>query len=141
VKYFPGALGKVQKKFQTPANALIINMFVGIAALFTGKTGDIITISVFGALLLYIISMLSLFALRKKHPKIPRPFKVPMYPLFPAIALIIATVSFVALCFYYPIHALIFGALMGAGYAYFFFFVRARAEHHVHLHETLQTAD
>jgi len=141
VKYFPGALGKVQKKFQTPANALIFNMFVGIAALFTGKTGDIITISVFGALLLYIISMLSLFALRKKHPKIPRPFKVPMYPVFPAIALIIATVSFVALCFYYPIHALIFGALMGAGYAYFFFFVRARAEHHVHLHETLQTAD
>ena len=66
VGYAPKFLGNVQKKFKTPANALLINMLIGLVALLSGKTGEIITIAVFGALSLYIISMVSLLALRKK---------------------------------------------------------------------------
>ena len=62
-------------------------MGVGIVALLTGKTGEIITIACFGAISLYIISMISLFALRRNEPHLERPFRVPFYPLFPAIAL------------------------------------------------------
>ena len=54
----PKVLGKVHPKFHTPANALILNMVIGIIALMTGKTGEIITIACFGALALYIISMI-----------------------------------------------------------------------------------
>ena len=49
VGYAPKAIGAVNKKFKTPVNALIFNMIIGIIALFTGKTGEIITIAVFGA--------------------------------------------------------------------------------------------
>lgn len=97
VRYAPPFLGKIHPKFRTPANALIANMVVGIIALLTGKTAEIITISVFGALTLYIVSMIALLKLRKKEPLMVRPFKVPLYPLFPIIALVIAIVSFVAM--------------------------------------------
>jgi ethanolamine permease len=100
VGYFPKALEKIHPKFKTPANALIFNMVIGIAALLTEKTAEIITISVFGALTLYIISMISVLQLRKTEPQLERPFKVPLYPLLPIIALIIAGISLVSMIYY-----------------------------------------
>ncbi len=100
VRFAPAFLGAVNPRFRTPANALLINMAIGVVALLTGKTGEIITMSVFGALTLYIISMISLLVLRKKEPQLPRPFRVPLYPVFPWCALIIAVVSFVAMSIY-----------------------------------------
>ncbi len=115
----PIALGKVHSKFKTPANALIVNMVIGIIALMTGKTGEIITIACFGALALYIISMISFFKLRKNEPDMERPFKVPFYPLFPALALIIASISMVAMTYYNLQLALIFfGLMVGSFIAY-----------------------
>ncbi|MBT2560348.1 ethanolamine permease [Pedobacter sp. ISL-68] len=100
VKSIPAILGKISPKFQTPANALIGNMVIGIIALLSGKTAEIIIISVFGALTLYIISMISVMVLRKNKPEMARPFKTPIYPLFPIIALIISCVSFIAMLIY-----------------------------------------
>jgi ethanolamine permease len=100
VKSIPAILGKISPKFQTPANALIGNMVIGIIALLSGKTAEIIIISVFGALTLYIISMISVMVLRKNKPEMERPFKTPIYPLFPIIALIISCVSFIAMLIY-----------------------------------------
>jgi ethanolamine permease len=100
VKSIPAILGKISPKFQTPANALVGNMVIGIIALLSGKTAEIIIISVFGALTLYIISMISLMVLRKNKPEMERPFKTPIYPLFPIIALIISCVSFIAMLIY-----------------------------------------
>lgn len=100
VKSIPAILGKISPKFQTPANALIGNMVIGIIALLSGKTAEIIIISVFGALTLYIISMISVMVLRKNKPEMARPFKTPVYPLFPIIALIISCVSFIAMLIY-----------------------------------------
>jgi ethanolamine permease len=104
----PKFLGEVNSRFKTPANALIANSLVGIIALLTGKTGQIITIAVFGALTLYIISMISVMVLRKKEPEMPRPFKVPLYPLAPVVALVIASVSLLALSVYNRELALIY---------------------------------
>jgi ethanolamine permease len=100
VNYAPAFLGKIHPRFQTPANALFINMILGIAALLTGKTGEIITISVFGALTLYIMSMISMLVLRKKEPELHRPFRAPLFPFFPIIALLIASFSFITMAFY-----------------------------------------
>ncbi|WP_421891440.1 ethanolamine permease [Marinoscillum sp.] len=121
VGYIPKSLGKVHSKTLTPANALVINMFIGIVALLTGKTGDIITIACFGALTLYIVSMLAFFALRKKEPDLDRPFKVPFYPFFPACALIIASLALVAMTVYNLKLALIYGVIMLAAYLWFLF--------------------
>ena len=119
VKFAPAILGKIHPRFQTPANALILNMLIGIVALLTKKTSEIITISVFGALTLYIISMISLIRLRKKEPDLERPFKVPFYPAFPLIALVIASISFVAMSIYNVNLALIYLLIIGGTYLLF----------------------
>jgi ethanolamine permease len=119
VKFAPAFLGKIHPRFRTPSNALLVNMVIGIIALMTGKTSEIITISVFGALTLYIVSMIALLRLRKKEPLLERPYKVPMYPMFPLAALVIAIVSFVAMTIYNGKLAVIYFLLMGVCYAGF----------------------
>ena len=100
VNYAPSILGKVHPTFKTPANALLLNMLLGIGALLTGRTADIITISVFGAITLYIISMITVVVLRIKEPGLQRPFRVPFYPAFPLIAMTIAIGAMIAMLVY-----------------------------------------
>jgi ethanolamine permease len=113
-RFAPRFLGHISPKFHTPGNALAFNMVIGIGALLSGKTTEIITLSAFGALSLYIIAMISLFALRNNEPELERPFKVPMYPLFPMLALLIAVFSIIVMTYYNLKLALIyFGILIG----------------------------
>lgn len=95
--FAPAWFGKVHPRFGTPANALLANTVVGLAALLTGKTAEIITIAVFGALTLYIMAMITMIRLRKSEPDLERPFKAPFFPFAPWLALIIAGLSFVAM--------------------------------------------
>lgn len=127
MKLAPAFLGKIHPRFQTPAHALLVNMCIGIFALFTGKTAEIITISVFGALNLYIISMISLLVLRKNEPHLPRPFKVPAYPVFPLTALFIAVVAFIAMAVYNGRLALLYFALMAGCYVLFKVFTSGKS--------------
>ena len=124
IGHIPKIFGSVHKKFKTPANALLINMVVGIIALLSGKTGEIISISVLGALTLYIIAMISMFALRKKEPELERPFKVPFYPYFPIIALVVASVCFIAMVTLNLFLSLIYFVLLVLSYIWFHFFVK-----------------
>ncbi len=119
IGFAPKKLGQVHAKFRTPANALLANMGIGIIALFTGKTGEIITIACFGALTLYIVSMISLLVLRKKEPDLERPFKVPLFPVFPVVALLIAAVALVAMTVYNPWIALVYCGLLGVMFVWF----------------------
>lgn len=124
VGYAPKILGTTHKKFKTPAASLIFNMLIGIIALFTNKTGEIITIACFGALSLYIISMVSLIKLRKDSPELDRPFKVPLYPIFPLIALTIASISLVAMTWYNLTLSLFFYGIMMSSWVLFRIFVK-----------------
>ena len=119
IGFAPKMLGTTHSKFKTPMKALLLNMTIGILAILTGQTGDIITIACFGALALYIISMLSFFKLRKHEPQLERPFKVPGYPIVPGLALVIASVSFVAMSYHNMKVALIFFAIMGVSFGIF----------------------
>lgn len=124
INFAPKFLGKVHSKFLTPANALLLNMILGIATLFTHKTGEIITVSVFGALTLYVISMMSLLKLRKTEPNLERPFVVPLYPILPIIALLIGLLSLIAMSYYNPILALWYFGAIALGYLLFKIFYK-----------------
>jgi ethanolamine permease len=119
VHNLPSLFGKISPKFQTPANALVGNMIIGLLALFSGRTSEIITLSVFGALTLYVISMISLIALRRKQPEMARPFRVPFYPLFPIVVLVIASVSLVAMFVYNLKLGIIYIGILALSYCLF----------------------
>lgn len=119
VGYLPSALGKTLATRKTPAAALVANMFVGFLALATGRTGDIITLAAFGALTLYMISMLSLFKLRKTEPDLERPYRAPLYPFLPALACALASFCFVAMLVYNFEVGLVFMALFFGSWVLF----------------------
>ncbi len=128
INYIPRLFGKVHQKFRTPANALLVNMVVGIIALLTGNTAEIITIACFGALVLYILSMITVMVLRKKEPGMPRPFRVPLYPWFPITALVIASIALVAMTTLYSKLALVFFGLLALSYIWFKLSVKTNAD-------------
>lgn len=124
--YFPAQFGKINHRFKTPANALLLNMGIGCIAMFTGKTSEIITMACFGAIILYILSMWSVIRLRHLEPDLPRPYKTPFYPIFPYIALSIALVSFLAICYYNFYLFLITLLILFLSYFFFFFLKKNR---------------
>ena len=82
--YLPGWLGAVHPKFKTPHRAIIAGGVIGIAAIFSDEllqfggqtlTANIVTMSVFGALLMYIMSMAALFKLRMAEPNLSAPLQ------------------------------------------------------------------
>ena len=75
--YLPKFIATVNHKRHTPTAALIIAGLIGIIAATTGLTSVVITLSVFGSVGLYFISLISFFVLRAKEPTLNRPFKVP----------------------------------------------------------------
>lgn len=125
--YMPKFFGEVNDKFKTPHRALIAGAVVGVAAIlsddlqFNGMTltANLITMAVFGAIVMYIVSMMSLFALRKNEPRLERPFKAIAYPVFPGIALALAVISLVTMIYYNTQLSIIFFVLMALGFVYF----------------------
>lgn len=98
--FLPPILSQVNKRYQTPHWALIAGGIIGILALYSGTTDKLIILSGLGAIVMYIISMLSLFVLRRKEPMLKRPVKTPFYPYFPGIALLLSCVCLVAIIYY-----------------------------------------
>ncbi|QJW89631.1 ethanolamine permease [Spirosoma taeanense] len=117
--YLPRFLATVNPRFQTPHWSLIVGGLIGLAALFSGTTGQIITLSVIGALVMYISSLLSLFALRRKEPNLTRPFQTPLYPIVPMVALVLSIVCLIAIAYFNPELSLLFAGLMAVSWLLF----------------------
>ncbi len=118
--YLPSGLAQVSNRFKTPHWSIIAGGMVSVTALLTGTTSQIIILSVMGAVLMYIMSMISLFILRKKEPQLDRPFKAPVYPIFPGIALMMAIVSLVTIVYFNPLIGVTFFAGLMAAVLLFF---------------------
>lgn len=98
--YLPHFLSRINHRFKTPHWSVIGGGFVSFAALFTGTTSQVIILSVMGAVVMYMMSMVSLFILRTKEPALHRPFRSPFYPVFPAVALLLAIICLIAIIYY-----------------------------------------
>jgi ethanolamine permease len=96
--YLPGALASLNGR-GAPHGALVAGAAVGVAALLTGHTDQLIVLAVLGALVMYAVSLISLFVLRRREPELVRPFAVPGYPLVPAVALLLTLLSLAALVY------------------------------------------
>jgi ethanolamine permease len=131
--FLPPSLAKLSR-FQTPHRAILAGGVVGILAILSDGlvnlqgmtlTAAMITMSVFGAIVMYIVSMLSLFKLRRSEPNLERSFRAPGYPIVPGIALVLAVVCLIAMVWFNLVICGIFLCLMAVG-ALFCKVVRSR---------------
>ncbi|MBB3955737.1 ethanolamine permease [Novosphingobium sediminicola] len=122
--YLPHYFARLHPRFRTPHIAVMAGGFVGIAAIFSDNlitvggsslTAGIVTVAAFGALTIYIMSMASLFRLRRSHPAMERPYRAPLYPFLPAIALILALIATISMVIFNPVIFAIFVAIMVVG--------------------------
>ena len=132
VGFLPRALGRVSPTRGTPVLALIANLVVGLAALATGTTDEIIVISVFGALTLYLLAAASLIVLRRTEPDLARPYRAPLYPAAPLVAIGLGLVCMGAMAKQHPYLALLYAGILAASWLGLAIFVpreRRRAMH------------
>ena len=119
--YLPGLLGRIHPRLHTPHVATLAGAVVGIAAIaadahfsLAGQplTASLVIVSAFGALATYAVSMASLFRLRRIEPQLDRPYRAPLYPAAPALALVLAVGAFVTMAWSNALLCLCFVAIV-----------------------------
>ncbi len=118
----PKVFATVHPKYQTPwVNTLLVGLITAVAAAFfdINTLGDMTSV---GTLAAFAIVCLSVIWLRTTHPEIPRGFRVPLYPVLPALGII----ACIALIFTVEARVLIFFGwyLLGAIAFYFLYGLR-----------------
>jgi ethanolamine permease len=133
--FLPTVLAQLGERRRTPHWAILAGGVIGVAAIYSDRwvqiggqplTANIVTLSVFGAVVLYLISMLALLRLRRTEPALERPFRAPCYPWFPLVALLTAFVCLVTMVFYNAVLFAIFVGLFVLAAAYYYGVVRRR---------------
>lgn len=88
----PHQFGVLHPKYKTPHRAIVFLLPISLAFGFTGLLDQVVTFSIFSALLVYVFSGIMMFKFRKMYPMgyIDRGYVCPAHPL-PAIVLITLT--------------------------------------------------
>lgn len=118
----PRVFATVHKKYQTPyINTLLVGLITATAAGFfdINTLGDMTSV---GTLAAFAIVCLSVIWLRRTEPDLPRGFRVPLYPVVPALGILscvylITTVEWRVLTFF-------FWFMLGAIILYFVYGMR-----------------
>ncbi|WP_337955457.1 APC family permease [Clostridium luticellarii] len=86
----PGSkwLSKLNKKYKVPVNSGILLGIISIILIFSGKFDQLTDLLIFVIWIFYVMTFFAVFVLRRKRPELERPYKVPLYPVVPAIAIL-----------------------------------------------------
>lgn len=125
--YFPKFLSKTNSH-EVPYWALIVPAAVGIVLVYYLDADQLQLIATFGALVSYILACASLIVLRRRAPEMPRPFKAPLFPLLPIVAIILSVVAIFSSVFKDPIFFCIDIAVFAAAAVYYLVWARARVD-------------
>jgi APA family basic amino acid/polyamine antiporter len=123
---FFSKLAEVHPRFGTPALAILASAVWAVFLTLTGTFEQLFTYVVFASWLFAGLAAAGVFVLRRRHPGAPRPFRVPGYPLTPALfvaaASIVVANTFVAR----PVQALAGMGIVLLGTPVYFSWKRAR---------------
>lgn len=130
--YLPSFLGHVHPGRRTPDVSIFVWSLVIAGFVIWGYFNEAaVLIAVLTcnltALIWYVLAMICLFILRVKEPDMPRPYKVPLYPLMPALVIVMSL--FAALVYGWlqePIVLWLTLILYAIGLTYYFGYARTR---------------
>lgn len=134
--YFPTWLSETHSRHKTPVRALTAGSALGLAAALaiylSGQKGAVgavlLNMAVFGAVIAYILQMVSFILLRLRFPSIERPYVSPLGSAGAVIAAIIALVTLVTLFLNPEYNRSVLGAAVWflLGITYFALYARRR---------------
>jgi basic amino acid/polyamine antiporter, APA family len=86
---FPSIAARLTAGAETPAVATALQTGVALFLLWTGSFENLIIYAGVGLSIISMLAVSSIYVLRRKRPKMHRPFRTPGYPLTPAIFLLV----------------------------------------------------
>jgi len=95
-------VAKLHPTYKTPAVSLMVQMVWTCILCVSGSYGQLLDYIVFAVLVFYILTIGSLFVLRRTHPDAERPYRAIGYPVLPAIYIVMALFIDVVLLLYKP---------------------------------------
>ncbi len=89
--YFFHALARVHPRFHTPSIAIFVQAVLSIALLLLGANfRQLFSLTIFAEWLFYMIAGSTIFIFRQRDPSAERPFRMPGYPVVPALFVAVA---------------------------------------------------
>jgi amino acid transporter len=83
-------------RFSIPYYSAFVTLILTIGMMFTGEFDTLTDFLLFTIWIFFIATFFAVFVLRKKEPNMPRPYKVPLYPIIPWISIIGGTYIVIA---------------------------------------------
>ena len=109
-------VSRVHPRWRTPVEALLFQgIWSAFLVLFIGGFSQLFTYVIFGGWIFYALAVLSVIALRRKEPDLPRPYRVPGYPFVPLLFGVTAFAIVVNTLIETPRESLIGLAFIGLG--------------------------
>ncbi|WP_103752333.1 APC family permease [Lactobacillus panisapium] len=79
--------GKLNNQTIVPTNSMLFECIIATIMIFSGTFDSLTDMLVYVSWIFSILLFTGVFALRKKHPDLERPYKIPWYPLPPILAI------------------------------------------------------
>ena len=111
-KLLPDLFAKEHPKYKSNYRAIIFLLPIALGFAMTGLLDQVVTFSIFSALMIYLLTCLMLFRFRRMYPmgSVKRVFTAPLFPVLPALVAVIVLCGLFGLHLNYGIN-LISGAV------------------------------
>jgi APA family basic amino acid/polyamine antiporter len=117
---------RIHPRFRTPGFALFIQALWACVLILSGSLEQIVTYSIFVAIMFWIVAAASLFTLRKKLPDLPRPYRTWGYPVVPILFILASVGILLSTLLEKPMESLAGIGLAVAGVPAYYFWKRSR---------------
>ena len=102
-----GILSKVHPKFETPANALIMQSILAVVYILSGSFNFLTDLLIFVLWIFFTLGVVGVFILRRQGKSSLKNYRVPLYPITPAIGILGSVFILVSTVIDEPIQSLI----------------------------------
>src|SRR5207245_8959851 len=109
------SLARVHSRFGTPALAVAVSAGWAAFLALSGTFEQLFTYVVFASWIFAALAAASVFVLRRRRPDAPRPFRVPGYPVTPALFITAAVAIVLNTVWARPVQALIGLGIVATG--------------------------
>jgi APA family basic amino acid/polyamine antiporter len=115
--------------YKTPGNSITMLCLWSCVVVLSGWYDDLYNFVIFGSWILYLLTAVSVFVLRKKRPDMLRPYRVVAYPFVPVLFVIVAFVLLFNSFEMRPRESLMGLGLMLAGVPFYFMWKSKNRRH------------
>ncbi|NLW17247.1 MAG: amino acid permease [Firmicutes bacterium] len=98
---------QLHRRYKTPVRSLLLIGLLATFYVFSGSFNFLTDLAIFTLWTFFIMRLLAVIIMRRRRPDLPRPYKVPLYPITPLVAIIGGLYILVSTLIYSPTNSLL----------------------------------